>query len=150
MPVVAAKSAESRGSRRVEDAAALGDAEGRLAIAATDGEDHLALPHQRVHVVDIAGNELLQQVVRLLVAQFVEGAPDTLAVVELADADGPGLEARLQHPRRRHGGHVLAQPVVVEDAGESGHADAGRGGGDAHGQFVAEAARRRFAQPLQP
>jgi len=59
-------------------------------------------------MVDVAGDKLLQQIERLLIAQLVEGTPDAFAVVELADADSPGFEARLQHPRRRHSGHELA------------------------------------------
>ena len=47
---------------------------------------------------NVAGNELLQQVIRLPVAQLFERAPQLLRLVDLADAQRRGLRARLQQP----------------------------------------------------
>ncbi len=91
-------------------------------------------------MVDIPGQELLQHVVGLGIAQQVQAAPQLFTVVDLLDAHAPGLGAGLEHPRGRDRGHKLPQPVVVEHMHKRGHGDAVVPGLDAHGQFVPEVA----------
>ena len=62
------------GARR-EDAALVHHLHGRAAVLVGHGEDHLALAHNRVHVEDVTGDELLQEEAALAVAQLIERAP---------------------------------------------------------------------------
>ena len=69
--------------------------ERRRAIAVGIGEEHFALGDHAVHVKDGAGNELLEQIVRLLVAQLIEQGPELVRRVNFLHADARGLRARL-------------------------------------------------------
>ena len=60
---------------------------------------------------DVAGNETLQQVVRLRVTQLFRDAPEFIRALDLADADRACHGARLQHPRSRHAFQKCGQAV---------------------------------------
>ena len=93
---------------RGEDAALVHDLHGRLAVAADAGEDDLALADDGVDVEDVAGDEALEEVEALAVAELFERAPDVVGGVHLFDADGGGFAARLEHPGRGDALHPLA------------------------------------------
>ena len=89
---------------------------------------------------DIAGNELFKQIVGLAITEFVERAPDFLAVLRLGNPHRPGFGARLKHPRCGNTIHVLAQLIVILDANEWRNEDARIVRRFAHNQLVAEVA----------
>ena len=58
--------------------------------------------------------------------------------MDLADADGGGLGAGLQHPRPGHAGHVGTQIVVIQHRREFRNQRSGALRLKAHGQLVAK------------
>ena len=73
----------------------------RHPVPAGHREPHAAVEDDRVDVIDVAGHELLEHVVRLRVAEPFECSPEIVARCELADADRRGLRPRLEDPGRR-------------------------------------------------
>ena len=97
----------------------------RHAVSARNGETHSPFEHDGVHMEHVSGDELLEKILRARVAQGVDGAPQILSGIQLANPDRGGLRPRLQHPRRRHAGCPLVDRLIVEDVHEVGAADAG-------------------------
>ena len=92
-----------------EDAAFMRDRHRRSAVAARRGEDDPPIEDERVDVIDVAGNELLEDVVRLRVAKRSSVCQRTSLGIDLLDADGRRLRARLQDPRGRHARRPVAE-----------------------------------------
>src|SRR6266481_4172454 len=103
-------------------------------------EDNSALGNDAVHVIDGAGNELLQQIKRLLIAELVEPVPQLIGVMNLLHTNAGSLRARLEQPGVGNAGHESAKMIVIEDVNEFGDEDAGFAGAGAHGQLVAKVA----------
>ena len=85
---------ERRGRRVVggkrpghEDAAFVRDRHRRRPIAAGEREDDAPIEDERIDVEDVAGHELLEQVVGTRVAKRVERVPELVGVANLADAN---------------------------------------------------------------
>src|SRR5712671_7082579 len=114
--------------------------ERRRSISMCFGEDNTALGNDAVDVKDGAGNELLEQIKGLLVAELVEPVPQLVGVINFLHADAGGLRARLEQPGVGYAGHEFAELVVIEDVDEFGDEDAGFTGAGAHGQLVAKVA----------
>ena len=108
-------------------------------------EEDLALVHDGIDVEDVAGDEALQQVIRLLVAQALDNGPEFVLGMHFADADGAGHRPRLQHPRRRYAIEERRKLSVIQHVDEVGHVQPRLGGAHAHGQLVAEVARGGLA-----
>ena len=58
-----------------------------------DGEEHLLVPDDGVHVKDVARHEALQHVKGLAIPQFFQDWPELVGVVDLADAHGGRLRS---------------------------------------------------------
>ncbi len=97
---------------------------GRLAVFVGCAEECFAVPGDALDVKDLAGDEALEEVVRLEVAELVEDGPKVAWRFDLADADGGGVGAGLQQPRAGDVVEEVVEVVVVEDAGELGNGDA--------------------------
>ena len=91
----------ARQGARHEDAAAVHHIERRFGVAVHFGKDHFFFRDDRIDVEDVAGNVLLQHVIRLPIAQRVDGGPEFIGRVDLLDPERGRFRARLQHPRRR-------------------------------------------------
>src|SRR5271156_1875161 len=87
---------------------------GRLAVLAHGRKDYLPVVGDRVDVEDGAGNESLEEIVALAVAQLIKRTPELLRLMNLAYADGGGFGTGLQHPGSRYFGHVSPQIVVIQ------------------------------------
>src|SRR5260370_39574182 len=89
----------ARKSARGEYAALMRSIERRSAIGVGLGENHLAVGNHAVHMIDRAGNELLQQIKGLLIAELVEPVPQLIGVMNLLRTDAGALRTRIEHPR---------------------------------------------------
>ena len=98
----------------------------------------------------LAGHQALDQVKRLIVAEFLDRPPDFLRVLQFLDAHGRRLRARLEQPRGRHVGQKVPHIVVPDDWREFGHADAEPLGFGPHRQLVAEQAGAALIEARQP
>lgn len=98
---------------------------------------------------DISGNEALEKVVGLLVAELVERAPQLFLRIDMHDTDCRGAGARLQQPRSGHIAEEAMDLFGVEDAGELRHGHAGIARTLPHGELVAEEAGRRLTHAGQ-
>ena len=76
----------------------------RPSAACGNGWRSQTAPRRRTTIestwIDVAGNELLEHVVGLRVAERVNRSPELVVRCELADANRRGLRSRLQHPGR--------------------------------------------------
>src|SRR5215470_7469417 len=79
--------------------------ERRRTVGMGIGEDHFTLGYNAVHVEYRTGNELFQQVVRLLVSQLIEPRPQLIGLVDFLHADSGRLRAWFQQPGCGHAGH---------------------------------------------
>ena len=104
------------------------------------GEHHFAFGNDAIHVEDVAGHELLEQVMRLRVTQLLEQRPKIGGGVDFLHADAGGLRAGLQQPRRFHARHEILQAGVIEHVDKFRDVDAFFFRTPAHGQLVAEMA----------
>ena len=130
-----------------EDAAAVRDVERRVAVLVALGEDQGAAADDAVEVIDVAGDEALEQIERSLVAERVDRRPGLGARAQLLHADRRCLRARLEDPRRGHRVEIAIEGSVVQDVDELRHRDAAGAGPDPHRELVAEVARCRLAHP---
>src|SRR5258708_15961535 len=89
---------------------------------------------------DFGGDEALEQVVRLEIAERVEDGPERVGGFDFANADGGGVGARLQEPGAGNVPKEAADVVVVEDGGELRNGNPALPGADAHCELVAEVA----------
>src|SRR5256885_17147452 len=105
----------TRKSARGEYAALMRGVQRRRAIGMGFGEDNAALGNHAVHVIDRAGNELLQQIKRLLIAELVEPVPQLVGVMNLLHAYAGGLRTRLEQPRVGNAGHEFPKTAVIKD-----------------------------------
>src|SRR6267154_3283968 len=121
-----------------EDAALMRDVQRRRTVDVGLGEEHFTLGDYAVHVADGAGNELLEEIKRLLIAELIEPGPQVVGLVDFLHADAGGLRAGLEQPGRGNAGHEFTNGVVVEDGNEFGNEDAGFLRARTHGQFVSE------------
>src|SRR5579884_1804922 len=119
------------------DAPAVEDVERRTRILVRLGKDDPAIPNQRVDMEDIAGDEALEEEVRLAVAKIVEYRPDVVGVLDATDADGRDFRSGLEEPGAGNVGQVGAETVVGERRREGRNRHAGPASADAHGEFVA-------------
>ena len=89
---------------RAEDAALVHGLHGRLAVFVGGTRRATSAPGDAFDVKDFTGDETLQQVVRLEIAELIEDRPELVGCFDLANADRRGVGARLQQPwRRAHG-----------------------------------------------
>ena len=137
-PVVFAIVGQGSGA---ENATAVGHFHGRGEVLRGLAKQHLPLERQGIHVVHVAGLELLHQVAVALVAQPVDDAPELLLGVYFFDTGGAGFAARLHHPGRSRGVGEVIDGGVVEQPDERRHPQARIPGLHAHGQLVAEVTR---------
>ena len=131
---------------RDEDAGVVRHDERRRLVAARAREAHLEVEDDRVDVEDVAGDELLEQVVGAVVAKHLERAPQRSPLTA-------GGGCRAPRPATRglstHGAGtsdvqlVISRVVQRVHERRAGHARAARP--PAHRQLVAKAPRRRFA-----
>src|SRR6266446_7639438 len=105
----------ARKSARREHASLMRRVQRRRAIAVSFRENDTALGDYAVHVIDRAGNELLQQIKRLLIAKLVQPWPQFFLRMNLFHADPGSLRARLEQPGTRNARHEFAKAVVVEN-----------------------------------
>src|SRR4051794_5313786 len=99
----------------------MGDLERRTAVAARDCEANLASEYDRIHVEDIAGHEVLDQVIRLQISKLFEKRPDVFRVIQLAYSDSPCHRSRFDEPRCRHAVKESSEIAVMEDRRELRH-----------------------------
>ncbi len=85
------------------------------------GEDDTALGNHTVNVKDGAGNELLKQVKRLLIAELVQPGPQFLRRMNFFHANAGGLRAGLKQPGAGNPGHEFPKIIVIEDMDEFRH-----------------------------
>ena len=137
---------ESSGSRRVMNRPPDAPLHRRAAVLERDCEDDSAAPDDGIDVVDVTGDELLEDALRAVVAGGVERAPQRVAVVHLLDADRGRRGARLEHPRRHHAARPVGDLLIVEHRRELRHRHAERPRLHPHRQLVSEPARRRPSQ----
>src|SRR5882762_1195754 len=123
-----------------EDAALMRDVQRRRTVDVGLGEEYFTLGNYAVHVVDRAGNELLEEIKRLLIAELIEPGPEVVGFVDFLHADAGGLRSGLEQPGRGNAGHEFTNSVVVENGNEFGNEDAGFLRARTHGQFVSEIA----------
>jgi len=97
-----------------------------------------------------AWDELLQQVLRLVIAQLVQPRPQLFALVDFLHSDAGGLRARLQQPWPRHAIHEFAQIFVIQHVDEFRNQDTRFPGPHAHRKFVAKIMHRGQAHSGQP
>ena len=90
----------AREGARGEDAAVVGGVERRGAVSVSFGENNLALRHDAVDMKNITGNKLLEQIIRLRVAELIEKGPQFVWRLDLFHTDARSLRAGLQKPRR--------------------------------------------------
>ena len=83
---------------RAEDATLMHGLHGRLAVFVGCAEECPSVPGDAFDVEYLAGDEALEEIVRLEIAEFVEDRPDVVRSFDLADADGGGVGAGLQQP----------------------------------------------------
>jgi len=102
------------------------------------GEEYFTLGNYAVHVVDRTGNELLEEIKGLLIAELIEPRPQVIGLMDFLHADAGGLRAGLEQPRGGNAGREITNCVVVEDGNEFGDEDAGFLRARTHGQFVSE------------
>ena len=67
---------------------------------------------------DLAGDESLEEIVGLEIAEFVEDRPECVGRFDFANADRRGVGAGLQEPWSGNVLQEVAEVVVVEDGGE--------------------------------
>src|SRR5712671_6506979 len=113
----------ARQSTGGEDAALMRDVQGGRTVDVWLGQEYFTLGNDTVHVVDGAGNELLEKIKGLLIAELIEPRPQVVRIVDFFHADAGGLRAGLEQPGRRNAGHEFANGVVVEDGNEFGDED---------------------------
>ena len=94
---------------------------------------------------DLAGDEALEQVVGLEIAEFIQNRPECVGGFDFANADRGGVGARLQEPGAGNVSQEGADVVVIKDGGELGNRNAALPGADAHCELVAEVAGEGFA-----
>jgi hypothetical protein len=128
----------ARKCARGEYAALVRSLQRRRAVRVSLREDNLAFGSHAIDMIDAAGNELFEQIVRLMVAKLIEPGPELGGLVNLFHADAGGLRARLEQPRGGDAGHELAQGVVIENGNEVWDGDACFFCPGAHGEFVSE------------
>ncbi len=100
-------------------------------------ELHLAIVHNRIHMEDVTGHKLLQQVAALLVAQIVQDAPQLLWLFDFANPQRRRFRAGLQQPGRRNTFHKVAKLVVIQHSAKLRHQVAKRSREHPHSQLVA-------------
>src|SRR5258708_40189455 len=91
----------ARQGARGENAARMRYVERRRAISVGLGEEHFAVGDHAVHVVDDAGNELLEKIEGLLVAELLQPGPEIVGLMNFFHADAEGLRAGLAQPEGR-------------------------------------------------
>src|SRR5579883_471923 len=106
-------SRKGRKRPRGEDTAGVGNVERGGAIGVGFSEKDFALGNDAVHVEDLSGNELFEQIEGLLVAELAEQVQEFLGAMNFFHADTGGLGTRLQKPGCRHASHVVSQLLVV-------------------------------------
>src|SRR6266699_3102514 len=116
--------------------------ERRRAISMSFREDNATLGNHAINMKDRAGNELLQQIERLLIADLIQPGPEFVGRMNLFHANTGGLRAGFEQPGTGNAGHEFPKTVVIEDVDEFGHEDARLAGPRAHGQLVAKIADR--------
>src|SRR5205823_2324644 len=112
-----------KGARR-EYAAVMRSIERRRTVCVSFSESNTALPNHAVDMIDRAGNELLKQIERLLIAELVEPWPEFFLRMNFFHADAGRLRAWLEQPGTGNPGHEFANSVVVEQVDEFGDEDA--------------------------
>src|SRR5271170_4619506 len=127
---------------RGEYASLVRSIERRRAVGVDFRKHHFAFGNDAIHVEHIAGHELLQQVVRLFVAQLLQQRPKLGGGVNFLHADAGSLRARLQQPRRIHARHEFLQAGVVQHVNKFRNVDARFFRAPAHRQLVAEMPHR--------
>ena len=98
-------------------------------------------------MIDVSGNELLEDVVGLRVAEPFECSPELVVRCELADANRRGLRPRLQDPGRRNPLRPIGNRLMVESVDEVRAGDAGGTRAGSHRELVAKSARPGLAHP---
>src|SRR5438045_9723372 len=83
-----------KGARR-EYAAVMRSIERRRTVCVSFSESNTALPNHAVDMIDRAGNELLKQIERLLIAELVEQWSEFFLRMNFFDAVAGQLPARL-------------------------------------------------------
>jgi len=73
--------------------------ERRRAVRVDFSEHDFAFGNDAIHVEHVARNELLEQVMRLLIAQLLEHRPKIRGGVDFLHADAGSLRAGFQQPR---------------------------------------------------
>ena len=96
-------------------------------------------------MIDVSRHELLEDVVRLCVAELFECSPELVVRCELADANRRGLRPRLEDPGRRDPLCPIRYRLMVESVDEfrAGYRGCPRAG--SHRELVAKTARPSLA-----
>src|SRR5262249_46639656 len=115
--------------------------ERRPSILVSLGKEHLAVPHDGVHMVHLARDVALQHEERLPIAKGLQPGPELFWGADALDADGRDLRARLEHPRRWGPLDEGTDGVVVEGVDEVWHREVAFARPDAHRQLVAHQPR---------
>ena len=68
------------------DAALVHHLHGRTAVLMYDGENDLVLAHNRIHMEDLAGHELLHQEEALPVSKLIKSAPKLFRLFDLPNS----------------------------------------------------------------
>src|SRR5258705_13322317 len=101
----------------------MGDVQRRRTVDVGLGEEYFTIGNYAVQVVDGAGDELLEEIKRLLIAELIEPGPQVVGLVAFLHADAGGLRSGLEQPGRGNAGHEITNGVVVETGNEFGHED---------------------------
>src|SRR6204780_2358743 len=125
---------------RSEHASLVRSIERRRAVGVGLGENDFAFGNDAIHVEDVAGYKLLEQVMRLFVAQLIEQRPQIRGGMNFLHADARSLRAGLQEPRRIHARHKFLQSGVIEHVNKFRDVDAVLFRAAAHGQLVSKMA----------
>src|SRR5271168_1958635 len=113
---------------------------GRLAVFVGGAKERSPVPGDTFDVKDLAGDEALQEIVRLQVAELVKDRPECVGCFDLANADCRGVGARLQQPWAGNMAQEVAEVVVVEDRGKFWNGNTALPGTDSHREFVTKVA----------
>ena len=130
-----------------ENASVMRSVERRRAVGMGFGEDHLAFGNDAVNVKNVPSDKLLEQVIRLRVAELIEVGPQFVRLVDFFHSDAGRLRARLQQPGRLYPRHKIVQRLMIQDVDEFRHGHAGLLRLSAHREFVAEIPNRRQTHP---
>ena len=130
---------------RCEDAAGLRHIERRTSITAGHREKNVVMVDDRIDMANVAGDELLHQIVGLFVAQRVNVAPQFFRRLYFVDANGAGQKSRFQHPRGSHALGEVVYALMVKHMHKRRNVERGRLRLHSHGEFVAKVARGGFA-----